>query len=286
MLINEVCKRCKLTKKAIEYYEEQKLIFPTIMENGYRDFSQDDVKLLKKIATLRKLGLSVSDIQKVLSDHSGTMLNKLSSQKELEIEYLKERQELTEKLARDNDWDYVNAQLETIEKKQSILQRLLDVFPGYYGKYISLHFAAYLNEPILTDEQHEAFETIINFLDNIDFDIPTDLQEYLNEATKDFDENFVANIHDNFAKATQDTEKYILDNQEVLEHYMAFRQSEEFRNSPAYRLQELLKKFNSDSGYNDIFISAMKKLSKSYQDYFVAMEQANKAFIEKYPQAT
>jgi len=281
MLINEVCKRCKLTKKAIEYYEEQKLIFPTIMENGYRDFSQDDVELLKKIATLRKLGLSVSDIQKVLSDHSGAMLNKLLSQKELEIKYLKERQELTEKLARDNDWDYVNVQLETIEKKQSVLQRLLDVFPGYYGKYISLHFAAYLNEPILTDEQHEAFETIIKFLDNIDFDIPTDLQEYL-----DFDENFVANIHDNFAKVTQDTEKYILDNQEVLEHYMSFRQSEEFRNSPAYRLQELLKKFNSDSGYNDIFIPAMRKLSKSYQDYFVAMEQANKAFIEKYPQAT
>ena len=165
MLINEVCKRCKLTKKAIEYYEEQKLIFPTIMENGYRDFSQDDVELLKKIATLRKLGLSVSDIQKVLSDHSGAMLNKLLSQKELEIKYLKERQELTEKLARDNDWDYVNVQLETIEKKQSVLQRLLDVFPGYYGKYISLHFAAYLNEPILTDEQHEAFETIIKFLE-------------------------------------------------------------------------------------------------------------------------
>lgn len=256
------------------------------MENGYRDFSQDDVKLLKKIATLRKLGLSVSDIHKVLSDRSGTMLSKLSSQKELEIEHLKEKQGLTEKLARDNDWDYVNAQLETLEKKQSVLQRLLDVFPGYYGKYISLHFAAYLNEPILTDGQHEAFETIIKFLDNIDFDIPTDLQEYLNEATKDFDENFVTNIHDNFAKATQDTEKYILDNQEVLEHCMAFKQSEEFINSPAYRLQELLKKFNSDSGYNDIFISAMKKLSKSYQDYFVAMEQANKVFIEKYPQAT
>lgn len=286
MLINEVCKSCKLTKKAIEYYEEQNLIFPTIMENGYRDFSQNDVKLLKKTATLRKLGLSVSDIQKVLGDHSGTMLNKLSSQKRLAIEDLKARQELAEKLARDNDWDYINTQLETLEKKQSILQRLLDVFPGYYGKYISLHFATFLNEPIITDEQYEAFETIIMFLDNIDFDIPTDLQEYLNEVTKDFDENFIENIHDNFVKAINDIEKYILDNQEILVHYMAFKQSDEFRNSPAYKLQELFKKFNSDSGYNDIFIPAMKKLSKSYQDYFVALEQANKIFIEKYPQET
>jgi DNA-binding transcriptional MerR regulator len=43
MLINEVCKRCGLTKKAIEYYEEQGLTRPQIMENGYRVFSEDDV---------------------------------------------------------------------------------------------------------------------------------------------------------------------------------------------------------------------------------------------------
>ena len=30
MLINEVCKRCGLTKKAIEYYEEQGLTHPQI----------------------------------------------------------------------------------------------------------------------------------------------------------------------------------------------------------------------------------------------------------------
>lgn len=48
MLINEVCKRCGLTKKAIEYYEEQGLTRPQIMENGYRVFSEDDVIQLNK----------------------------------------------------------------------------------------------------------------------------------------------------------------------------------------------------------------------------------------------
>ena len=43
MLINEVCKKCSLTKKAIEYYEEQGLTHPQIMENDYRAFSEDDV---------------------------------------------------------------------------------------------------------------------------------------------------------------------------------------------------------------------------------------------------
>ena len=45
MLINEVRKRCKLTKKTIEYYAEQGLIYPQIMENGYRVFSEEDVAL-------------------------------------------------------------------------------------------------------------------------------------------------------------------------------------------------------------------------------------------------
>ena len=50
MLIHEVCKKCNLTKKAIEYYGEQGLISPAVNENGYRQFSDDDVEKLKKIA--------------------------------------------------------------------------------------------------------------------------------------------------------------------------------------------------------------------------------------------
>lgn len=38
MLINEVCRRCGLTKKAVEYYVEQELLTPLVLENGYRDF--------------------------------------------------------------------------------------------------------------------------------------------------------------------------------------------------------------------------------------------------------
>lgn len=60
---------------------------------------------------------------------------------------------------------------------------MLNVFPGYYGKYISLHFAQYLNEPVISDEQQEAFGTVIEFLDNVSFALPPDLQQYLDEIT-------------------------------------------------------------------------------------------------------
>ena len=43
MRISEVAKRAELTKKAVLYYCEQGLLFPKILENGYRSFSEADV---------------------------------------------------------------------------------------------------------------------------------------------------------------------------------------------------------------------------------------------------
>lgn len=286
MLINEVCKKCKLTKKAIEYYVGQKLVQPEILENGYRNFSISDVERLKKVAILRRLGLSIQSIKEVLDGGSPAALYRVSERKRLEIEEEKRKQELVQHLAEKQDWDYTNSQLEALEKRQSVLERLLNVFPGYYGKYISLHFALYLNEPIVSAEQQEEFETVIGFLDNVSFELPLDLQQYLEEITKDFDEAFVKSLSANMNDAIRNTEKYMEDNREVLEQYMWLKQSDEYKASPAYRLQEFLRKFNSESGYDTIFIPAMKKLSASYREYHTALETANKVFLNQYPNTT
>lgn len=81
MLINEVCKKCSLTKKAIEYYIEQGIVIPAIQENGYRSFSDEDIAVLKKVSVLRTLGLSVTDIQGVLSNKSAVALNEVYHRK-------------------------------------------------------------------------------------------------------------------------------------------------------------------------------------------------------------
>lgn len=286
MLINEVCQKCRLTKKAIEYYVEQQLVQPEILENGYRNFSIGNVERLKKIAILRRLGLSVQSIKEVLDEGGQAVLYKVSESKRIEIEAEKAKQTLVQQLAEKQDWEYTNSQLEILEKSQTILQRLLNVFPGYYGKYISLHFAWYLNEPIVSDEQQEAFKTVIDFLDNVNFELPSDLQQYLDKITKDFDETFVENVFANMNDAISDTEKYMAENKELLERYMQLKQSDEFKASPAYKLQELLRKLNSENGYDTIFIPAMKKLSLSYRKYHDGLEKANAVFLNKYPNAT
>ena len=50
MLINEVCKITDLTKKAIEYYTLKGLISPSVLENGYRDYNENDIERLNKIS--------------------------------------------------------------------------------------------------------------------------------------------------------------------------------------------------------------------------------------------
>ncbi len=285
MLINEVCKECKLTKKAIEYYVEQHLVQPQVLENGYRDFSDSEINRLKKIAILRKLGLSVLDIQTVLSEKNKVALYNVSTKKALELETMKVKQELAQNLARNEDWEYTRLQLEVLEQKQTIAERMLNVFPGHYGKYVSLHFSTYLNEPIVTIEQQEAFDTVISFLDSVNLNIPVDLQEYLDEATRGFDTDFVVKLSDSMKKVTENPKKYIADKQEILEQYMEFKQSDEYKKSSAYKLHELFLTFNQESGYYDIFVPAMKKLSQSYRDYHEAMLLANEVFKEKYPNA-
>lgn len=63
MKINEVEKITGLTQKAIRLYESQGLIRICRDENGYRNYSEEDVRLFQNIKAFRSVGISVSDIK-------------------------------------------------------------------------------------------------------------------------------------------------------------------------------------------------------------------------------
>ncbi len=278
MLINEVCKKCQLTKKAIEYYEEQKLLSPNILENGYRDFSEEDAVTLSRISVLRRLGLSVADIRSALADSSFSALRNISNKQILELENMQAKSNLTLQLANGEKWETIRLQLDQLEKKQSILSRLLEKFPGYYGRYAAFHFAAFLNEPIRTPEQQEAFDTIILFLDQIEISIQTEMKSYLEEIELTTNTNMINTINKNLALAVEHPEQYLSENKEILERYMAFTETDEYKSSPAFRLKNLLQNLNQQNGYNEVFIPAMCKLSQSYHSYYEKLQKANEVF--------
>ncbi len=68
MRIQEASRQSGMPAKTIRFYEDIGLVHPAARSaNGYRQFSDTDVRTLKFIHRARKLGFSVEDIQKLLS---------------------------------------------------------------------------------------------------------------------------------------------------------------------------------------------------------------------------
>ena len=63
MRINKVEELVGITKKNIRFYEEKGLLNPErSSENGYREYSDEDVAMLQKIKLLRQLSIPIEEI--------------------------------------------------------------------------------------------------------------------------------------------------------------------------------------------------------------------------------
>lgn len=289
MLINEVAKLCNLTKKAVEYYVEQGLICPNTLENGYRDFSEQDIEILKQIALYRRLGLSISEIKSVLDNPDE--LKSILYKKTLELEQEKAKNDILQRLCNGENLEKLEKEINNINSKTIIIKKLMDLFPSYYGKFISLNFSRYLTGRIETKEQMEAFKEIIDFFDNVpNIEIPKDLQEYLDEYLKEYSSeegqeriNSILQARD---KNIKNIDEFVKKNKESLDKYNEYKKTEEFKNLPANKLMELMKQVCSTNGYYERFIPAMRKLSPLYNEYYEQMIKANEQFIKNYPEYT
>lgn len=66
MKINEVEQQVGITKRNIRFYEQQGLLSPKRnLENGYRDYTEEEINELKKIRLLRKLSLPIEEIRRI-----------------------------------------------------------------------------------------------------------------------------------------------------------------------------------------------------------------------------
>lgn len=65
MTIKELEERTGMTRANIRYYESEGLIAPKRLDNGYRDYSEEDVNTLEKIRLLRELRLDIDAIRLV-----------------------------------------------------------------------------------------------------------------------------------------------------------------------------------------------------------------------------
>lgn len=283
MKIKEVCIQTNLTKKAIEYYIDKELIKPTILENGYREFHQEDINKLLKIGLYRKIGLNIDEIKLVLND-SNIIMN-IIDRKTLEINRKKEQIKILQKLQIGESIENIKDDIYQLDRKMTITEKLLNMFPGYYGKLISMNFSRYLNEQISSYEQEKAFCEIVNFLDNAPkLEIPINLQKTLDEYNEIYTEKDIQKTILEKEKNIMNYQDFLKTNKEFLKIYHDYKQSEEYQNSLVAELSQVMKEFCQTSGYYDIFIPTMRKLSKQYDQYYLQLLKANDYLLKQYPE--
>ncbi|MFQ9246828.1 MAG: MerR family transcriptional regulator [Clostridium paraputrificum] len=285
MLINEVCKSTGLTKKAILYYEKEKFITPSKLGNGYRDYSNEDVKILQEISLYRKLDISVKDIMTILkSNDKKEILNKIVIEKEQKEIRLKIDKIYLERLIEGdmsiNEISKLNDEIIQEEKKSGefIKRELKRAFPKEFGEYMAYHFSPYLNEPLDTMEKIKAWHNIVEFLDNIpQFKIPKFIQIGL--------ENSSDEIRKKTYEATKSKMEALLEAQgEELEEYKKellgyVDKQKEWRLlpylNPFFNFKKKLMNFYKESGYYEVFIPNIKVLSKEYREYSEKLNLVN-----------
>ena len=288
MQINDVCKKCNTTKKAIEYYEKKGLIHPQIAQNGYRVYDEKDINQIKEISLLRKLGISTAEIKSILlSKNKPAILSKRKSVMDLEVQKTIAQQECIDLLIHNYDINQALDYFQThIEPLFTIKEKLLISFPGNYGLYMYIHFGHFLNEKIVHTDQKDAYLAIINYLDNaVNLHFSSELEEYLESIFSAIDNNTMEEIQTSILNTVDNVDEYLEINKEEVEEYLKIRTSDEFKKSPAYKLQQLLLEFQQKSGYQDVFLNNLKILSPSYKVYTEKLDKANKLLIKEYPQA-
>ena len=85
MRIQEIADTTGLSKKAINLYEKKGLLQVIRDENGYRCYTQEHVRILMRIKILRRMDVSLADIEQLLQEKNMQLLDMQKEQLEKKL---------------------------------------------------------------------------------------------------------------------------------------------------------------------------------------------------------
>lgn len=269
MLLNEIAKEVGMTKRAIKYYEEKGLLSIKKDDNGYRNYTQEDVETLKKISIYRKLGISIDDIKKLLETDDKKLLLSIYNQKLQEKQLQESELEALKEFIDDGDPDKANELLdyETIENAiESMLPK------EEWSNYLMSHFKPFLNIRIKTPEQKQALKNILEYCENTTLKIPFMMKLGMKLAGDIAKETKAADEMISYYR-DMSNEEYERLKADVLKG--AKLKSGILKYNPSYIAQRKMMKEYQDKGYNNIFIPNLMVLSPKYGEYKRALDSVN-----------
>jgi len=174
MRINEVVKITGVSARTLQYYDEIGLLIPQKLDNGYRDYSEENLEKLQKILFYRFLKFKLNDIRELLEGDFDN-LKILEQQRELILRE-KEKFEVILHNIEKTIRNYKGEQTMTIEEKfngfkKEDLNKYENQAVEKYGKDTIEESKKRQSgrEEIVTEEFNEVFRSMAKFKDeNVD----------------------------------------------------------------------------------------------------------------------
>ena len=278
MRLNKVIKQVDLSKRAIKFYEEKGLLKTKRDINGYRNYTDKDISLLKEISSYRKMGIGLSDIKEILNDKS--VLKQILIEKKKEITISQNELEALEKFIENNN---IEELYDSVDYK-TLADAIQNSIPGFYGYYFLNHFLPYLQIRIQTKEQQEAYNRLIEFWDNTNIRIPFLMK--LNSWIL-FKLNSKKSLIVQIEQIDSQIKEMLNPTEEEYEKLKKkVNDGYKLKNSIFYKYsligisQRKFMKELQNKGYNDIFIPSMIALSPKYKEYHNALMAINKRICD------
>lgn len=269
MLLNEIINEVGMTKRAVKYYEEKGLLSVDKDNNGYRNYTAQDVETLKKISVYRKLGISIKDIQSLLETGDKSILLRIYQEKVQEKVLKDSELEALKQFIDDGDADKANEALDY----QTVENAIESLLPGKeWGDYFKSHFKPFLNVRLKTLEQKQALQNILEYCDETTLKVPfimgigAKMIGGIAQETRTADE-MIAYYRDMSESEYERLKEKVWKGAKMKNGIMKYH--------PAFIAQRKMQKELQNKGYNDIFIPNLMVLSPTYAEYKKALDKSS-----------
>ena len=122
--IGDFSKMCKVTIKALRYYENKDLIKPSYIDktNGYRYYESKQLLEISRIISLKQIGLSIDEIKRIIKENEpidNILINK--------------KEELQNTI---NEYNYQLSKIKYLLEEKDMKEEIFEkIIPAYYVYY-------------------------------------------------------------------------------------------------------------------------------------------------------
>lgn len=269
MLLNEIIKEVGMTKRAVKYYEEKGLLTVNKDNNGYRNYTKQDVDTLKKISVYRKLGIGIKDIQKLLKTDDKSILLHIYQEKLQEHVLQDYELKALKQFIDDGNADKANELLDY----QTVENAIESLLPGKeWANYFKSHFKPFLNIRLTTPEQKQALQNILEYCDKTTLKIPFMMEIGMKIANTISQESRTADEMIAYYRDMNENEYSKLKEKVYAGVKM---KTGMMKYHPSFISQRKMQKELQNKGYNDIFLPNLMVLSPKYAEYKKSLDALN-----------